>query len=87
YTNIAARMRFIFADTTDEAVGPTVDDVRRLIRTAQSLAERSGREEEAMARVLAAREFAIPNRRMIALADELLAREGRLIAAVENALA
>jgi predicted protein tyrosine phosphatase len=112
YTNVAARMRFTFPDTTDEVVGPTVDDVRRLIRTAQSLAERSGRvvihcqagisrstaaavifyavllgsgrEEEAMARVLAAREFASPNRRMIALADELLELEGRLIAAVER---
>lgn len=43
-----------------------------------------GNEEEAMARVLAAREFANPNRRMVALADELLGREGRLIAALER---
>ena len=45
-----------------------------------------GREEEAIARVLAAREFAIPNRRMIRLADEILERDGKLIAAVERAL-
>ncbi|HEY6137010.1 MAG TPA: hypothetical protein VI670_04535 [Thermoanaerobaculia bacterium] len=45
-----------------------------------------GREDEAIARVIAARQFALPNRRMIRLADELLGREGRLIAAVERAL-
>jgi len=45
-----------------------------------------GREDEAIARVLAARAFAIPNRRMIRIADELLGREGRLIDAVERAM-
>jgi len=45
-----------------------------------------GREDEAVARVLAAREYANPNRRMIALADELLGREGRLVDAVEKAM-
>jgi predicted protein tyrosine phosphatase len=43
-----------------------------------------GQEDEAIARVLAAREIAIPNRRMIRIADELLGREGRLVAAVER---
>jgi predicted protein tyrosine phosphatase len=115
YANVHERMRFLFADTTAEESGPTVDDVRRLIGAAQSLASQTagrviihcqagisrstaaavifyavllghGSEEEAMARVLAAREYANPNRRMIALADALLEREGRLIAAVERAL-
>ena len=45
-----------------------------------------GREEDAVARVMEAREFANPNRRMIRLADELLGREGKLIDAVERAL-
>lgn len=45
-----------------------------------------GNEDDAVARVLAVRPGAWPNRRMIALADELLALEGRLIAAVEHAL-
>lgn len=40
-----------------------------------------GREDEAMHRVLAQRPFAIPNRRMVALADSLLALEGRLLRA------
>jgi len=39
-----------------------------------------GREHEAMARVLAQRPIAIPNRRMVELADRLLDREGRLLA-------
>jgi predicted protein tyrosine phosphatase len=114
FGNVAARLRLLFSDVNEEVGGPAVDDVRRLIRAAESLAERSGRvlihcqagisrstaaavivyavllgegrEEEAMARVLAAREYANPNRRMIALADELLAREGRLIEAVQRAL-
>lgn len=114
YGNVAARLRLLFSDVNEEIGGPAPDDVRRLIRAAESLAERSGRvvihcqagisrstaaavivyavllgdgrEEEAMARVLAARELARPNRRMIALADELLGREGRLIDAVERAL-
>ena len=37
-----------------------------------------GRELEAMERVLAQRPIAIPNRRMVALADRLLGRNGRL---------
>jgi predicted protein tyrosine phosphatase len=45
-----------------------------------------GSEDEAIARVLAAREFAIPNRRMIRIADELLGREGKLVAAVRRAM-
>ena len=40
-----------------------------------------GREDEAMRRVLAQRPFAIPNRRMVALADKLLALNGGLIQA------
>ena len=40
-----------------------------------------GREDEAMRRVIAQRPFAIPNRRMVALADRLLALDGRLILA------
>ena len=44
-----------------------------------------GREEEAVQRVFAVREYANPNRRMIALADEILGLGGRLIAAVERA--
>ena len=39
-----------------------------------------GQEREAMTRVLAQRPIAIPNRRMVELADKLLAREGRLVA-------
>ncbi|HKS22425.1 MAG TPA: hypothetical protein VJZ76_06490 [Thermoanaerobaculia bacterium] len=45
-----------------------------------------GREDEAIARVIASRQFALPNRRMIRLADELLGRGGKLVAAVERAL-
>ncbi len=41
-----------------------------------------GREEEAVARVVKQREVAHPNRRMIAIADQLLELDGRLIAAV-----
>jgi len=113
FDNVTPRHRFLFADTNDEG-GPTVEDVERLIATARSLAEQSGRvvihcqagisrstaaatifyavllgegrEDEAIARVLAAREFAIPNRRMIRIADELLGRGGRLIAAVQRAM-
>ena len=40
-----------------------------------------GREQEAMERVLAQRPVAIPNRRMIELADRLLERGGRLLEA------
>ncbi|MGE0132937.1 MAG: dual specificity protein phosphatase family protein [Blastocatellales bacterium] len=41
-----------------------------------------GREREAMARVLNQRPFARPNRRMVALADKLLERNGSLVAAL-----
>jgi predicted protein tyrosine phosphatase len=41
-----------------------------------------GREREAMARVLSQRPVAIPNRRMIELADRLLDRGGRLVDAL-----
>ncbi|HEV2718715.1 MAG TPA: hypothetical protein VG323_01755 [Thermoanaerobaculia bacterium] len=115
FRNVSPRMRFLFADTNQELGGATADDVARLIRTAQSLAERSGRvvihcqagisrstaaatifyavllgegaEDEAIARVLASRDFALPNRRMIRLADEILGRSGKLVDAVERALA
>jgi predicted protein tyrosine phosphatase len=38
-----------------------------------------GGEYEAMARVLAQRPIAMPNRRMVEIADKLLDREGRLV--------
>jgi predicted protein tyrosine phosphatase len=41
-----------------------------------------GREREAMRRVLMQRPFAIPNRRMVELADHLLVRGGRLLEAL-----
>jgi predicted protein tyrosine phosphatase len=41
-----------------------------------------GRESEAMERVLAQRPIAIPNRRMVEIADRLLGREGDLIEAI-----
>jgi predicted protein tyrosine phosphatase len=41
-----------------------------------------GREQEAMKRVLTQRPVAIPNRRMIELADKLLDRKGRLVATI-----
>jgi predicted protein tyrosine phosphatase len=41
-----------------------------------------GREQEAMERVLSQRPVAIPNRRMIELADKLLGRGGRLVEAL-----
>jgi len=40
-----------------------------------------GREDEAMQRVIAQRPFSVPNRRMVALADALLALDGRLLQA------
>ena len=40
-----------------------------------------GREDEAMRRVIAQRPFAIPNRRMVALADRFLELDGRLLQA------
>jgi predicted protein tyrosine phosphatase len=43
----------------------------------------SGAEDDAVARVFEQRPIARPNRRMIAIADSLLEREGRLIAAVD----
>jgi predicted protein tyrosine phosphatase len=44
----------------------------------------AGREEEAVERVMKQREFASPNRKMIAIADRLLKREGKLIAAIRD---
>jgi predicted protein tyrosine phosphatase len=41
-----------------------------------------GREREAMARVLARRPIAAPNRRMVEIGDRLLGREGRLLEAL-----
>ena len=41
-----------------------------------------GREGEAMRRVLTQRPLALPNRRMVELADHLLERGGRLLAAL-----
>lgn len=41
-----------------------------------------GREREAMRRVLAQRPIAVPNRRMVELADKLLDRKGNLVAAL-----
>ena len=43
-----------------------------------------GREDEAMQSVIAQRPYAIPNRRMVALADRLLALDGRLLQARDN---
>ena len=43
-----------------------------------------GREEEAMERVIAQRPYAIPNRRMVVLADSLLALDRRLLEARDN---
>jgi predicted protein tyrosine phosphatase len=44
----------------------------------------SGCEDEAMQRVGAQRPYAIPNRRMVAIADDLLALDGRLLQARDN---
>jgi predicted protein tyrosine phosphatase len=44
-----------------------------------------GSEREAMTRVLAQRPIAVPNRRMVELADKLLDRKGRLVAALYEA--
>lgn len=43
-----------------------------------------GREDEAMRRVIAQRPYAIPNRRMVALADRFLALDGRLLQARDD---
>ena len=43
-----------------------------------------GCEDEAMERVITQRPYAIPNRRMVALADNLLALDGRLLQARDN---
>ena len=43
-----------------------------------------GREDEAMERVITQRPYAIPNRRMVALADNLLELDGRLLQARDN---
>jgi predicted protein tyrosine phosphatase len=45
-----------------------------------------GREHEAMERVLAQRPIAIPNRRMVKLADSLLQLDGRLVEARDDLL-
>ena len=45
-----------------------------------------GREAEAMERVVTQRPYAIPNRRMVALADRLLALEGNLLRARDQSL-
>lgn len=44
-----------------------------------------GREREAMMRVLAQRPMAIPNRRMVEMADRLLDRQGRLVEVLREA--
>ena len=43
-----------------------------------------GREDEAMENVITQRPYAIPNRRMVALADNLLELDGRLLQARDN---
>jgi predicted protein tyrosine phosphatase len=43
-----------------------------------------GREDEAMRRVIAQRPYAIPNRRMVAMADSFLSLEGRLLQARDD---
>lgn len=43
-----------------------------------------GREDEAMQRVMAQRPYSSPNRRMVALADKLLALDGRLLKVRDN---
>jgi predicted protein tyrosine phosphatase len=43
-----------------------------------------GREHEAMERVIAQRPYAIPNRRMVKLADSLLQLDGRLVEARDD---
>jgi len=43
-----------------------------------------GHEDEAMERVITQRPYAIPNRRMVALADNLLELDGRLLQARDN---
>ena len=43
-----------------------------------------GREQEAMERVIAQRPYAIPNRRMVRLADSLLQLDGRLVQARDD---
>ena len=45
-----------------------------------------GREDEAMRRVIAQRPYAMPNRRMVALADRLLGLDGRLLQARDDHL-
>ena len=46
-----------------------------------------GREDEAMERVVAQRPYAMPNRRMVSIADNLLELDGRLLQARDNWLA
>lgn len=100
------KLRLLIGDVlTDD--GATDDDVRRVIRLAESLRAATGtvlvhceagvsrssatalimyacwlgpgHEREAMARVLAQRPIAAPNRRMVEIGDRLLARDGRLV--------
>ncbi|HXI13004.1 MAG TPA: hypothetical protein VNM92_10190 [Thermoanaerobaculia bacterium] len=44
-----------------------------------------GRETEALERVFAARSIAVPNRRMVEIADRLLSRQGAMIAELASA--
>ena len=44
-----------------------------------------GREHEALTRVMAQRPIAVPNRRMVEIADKLLDRKGRLVAVLPDA--
>ena len=61
------------------------------MRPARALARRENRRRGSLARgaadaltvVLAARPQAVPNRRMVRLADEILGRDGRMIAVIE----
>ncbi len=107
YDNVPRKLRLLLADLVTE-LGPTEQDVRRIISLAEDLRSASGkvlihceagvsrssaaaliiyacwlgpgRERDAMERVLAQRPIAIPNRRMVELADRLLDRRGHLVA-------
>lgn len=106
YDNVMNKLRLLVADVVSEE-GATEDDVRQIIRLAESLrgargkvlihceagVSRSpaaaliiyacwlgpGQEQEAMERVLAQRPVAMPNPRMVELADKMLERGGRLV--------
>jgi predicted protein tyrosine phosphatase len=109
YDNVPRKLRLLVADVLTEE-GATEEDIRRIIRLAESLrfetgrvlihceagVSRSsaaalimyaywlgpGREREAMKRVLSQRPVAVPNRRMVELADRLLDRGGGLLDAL-----